>query len=615
MLTYDSAPGGSGSIPLSGFVTLPAVHFVPTVVDVGAMQAGTSTIRMIELRNDGATPVALQDPQVIGPGFSLGSTTCTSTLAAGSSCNVSVSLAPVVIGPASGLVQVAADGAMFAAPLRTRGARELKVSKTGNGGGRISGISAGIDCGATCRALVTSDVTLIATPDANSALTGWSIPSCGAKTMCTVPIDVFPTTVTATFVQTEAANITLAFAGTGAGDARVVELDGPVVANCYSTCTVPVQVGMKYDIEASTWSVFSGFSSACTATAVSGNCNVMATAGTTTVTVSFNKRAGERYTRFLPGLPIATKLDADENLIIATDNQQVLKLTPQGTTQWTLPFAASMVDTGPQDSIYVKGTLNSFTGLFKLDANGAVQWRVAIPDGYGDGAAGMSTFASSLAVASDGSIVSVGANGIARWDSAGNVAWTKPLAFATVGGVGIQPDGTIVVGHTTGDSLNPTVTGERFAPADGAALSSLGVVGTQWRGDLEVDSTGQVATYNSGSSLLAFQWRSQTANKSITGDLFLPTGTCVTGAGSAVYVSNRRNNTGWNLGRMAADGTVLETGGGDLFTAYGFGTQWLNDIACSRTRGAYVVAGEYSGFADLSVLTDSSVGYVQLVDL
>lgn len=616
-LTFDSSPGGSGTLPLSGFATLPAVHFVPSVLDIGAMQAGTSTMRTFELRNDGSTAVALQDPQVTGAGFSRGSTTCTTTLAAGSSCDVSVVFSPMKIGPGFGFVQATVDGAKFAAPLRFRGARELKVVKAGNGSGRVTAVAAGIDCGATCRALAISTVTLVATPDAGSTLTGWSIAACGASLNCVVPVDVFATQVTATFMRTGSTSIVLSFSGTGSGDVRIREAEGPLVANCYSTCTVPVTAGTAYQIEASTWSTFSGFGGSCIPTTVTGACALTATPGTTTVTAGFDQRSGERYSRFFPGIPVHIKLDANENLILgisAIGANQLVKLSPQGVAQWVIPFSTDALGTGPQNTVFAVGTTNGVSGLFKFDENGGLLWSVPIPPGYSGGGPGLSRFANALAVGSDGSVVSLGTGGIMRWDSSGHVMWSKSLPFSVAGGVAIAPDGTVIVGHASGDTANRTVTGDRFA-ADGSPLSDLGIVGREWIGDLAVDSSGQVATHGAGSGITVFQWRSHTAESTTgTSGPVLPTGTCVTGAGAAVYVNNRRSDTGWDLGRMAADGTVLEMTGGGVFTSYGFGTPWLQSVACSQSSGAFAVGGEYNGFTTLNVLTASSVGFVQLLD-
>lgn len=609
-LTFASSPGGSGSIALSSFVLLPSVHFSPTVLELPVMQVGSTTTRTVQLQNEGAISVSLRDLQVVGSNVALASSTCTNVLAAHSSCDISFSATPIATGRQTGLVQVTVDGATFAAPVRVRGAREVTIAKLGSGTGRVTAITAGIDCGPTCRALTTSDVTFTAAADAGSVFVGWSVPLCGSKQTCVVPLDAFPARISATFVRKATATIALSFAGTGAGDARVRGADGAVVANCYSTCTIPVNVDEPYVVEASTWSQFSGFSSNCPM-AGPGTCEVTTTAGTTTVTVTFDKRAGERFTRFLPGLPTAVELDSDGNVIVLT-NDRLIKLSPTGTTLWSMPFEAVQLDTGPQASIYVVGTQNSFSGLVKLDGDGVVQWKAPIVSGY-TGGDNVSIFARSLATAPDGAVVSLGPRGVMRWDRKGAVAWTKELGFATVGGIGVKPDGTVVVGRRSGDEGSPTVTGEQFAGADGSPLSSLGTIGREWRGELAVDSAGEVAMHNAGVNVVDFRWRAHMSHDTADGPL-LETGTCVIGAGPAVHVTNRKNNGGWSLGRIAADGSKGSSDSSELFTKYGFGSLALEDIACSRSNSAIVVGGNYSGFTSLTEATHSNAGYVQVMD-
>lgn len=77
----------------------------------------------------------------------------------------------------------------------------LTVSKAGTGSGRIISSPSGIDCGAQCIANFPSgsSVTLTAIPDTGSTFTGWSIPSCGTSTTCTVGISGDGDWVAATF--------------------------------------------------------------------------------------------------------------------------------------------------------------------------------------------------------------------------------------------------------------------------------------------------------------------------------------------------------------------------------------------------------------------------------
>ena len=75
----------------------------------------------------------------------------------------------------------------------------LTVSKAGSGGGTVTSSPAGINCGATCTAMYNTGmgVTLTATPDATSILSGWS-GGCAGTGTCTVTMDANKS-VTATF--------------------------------------------------------------------------------------------------------------------------------------------------------------------------------------------------------------------------------------------------------------------------------------------------------------------------------------------------------------------------------------------------------------------------------
>jgi hypothetical protein len=82
--------------------------------------------------------------------------------------------------------------------------RRLTVSKAGIGSGSVSSSPAGITCGATCDALFDegTQVTLTATPAANSTFTGWSGGGCTGTGTCRVTLNA-DTTVTATFAPTD----------------------------------------------------------------------------------------------------------------------------------------------------------------------------------------------------------------------------------------------------------------------------------------------------------------------------------------------------------------------------------------------------------------------------
>ena len=111
----------------------------------------------------------------------------------------------------------------------------LDVTKAGNGGGTITSTPAGIDCGPTCTASFDdgTQVTLSATPNANSTFTGWSGAGCSGTGDCVVTMDQ-ARSVTATFEMT-AVTHQLSVTRTGAGGGTVSS--DPAGIDCGPTCS------------------------------------------------------------------------------------------------------------------------------------------------------------------------------------------------------------------------------------------------------------------------------------------------------------------------------------------------------------------------------------------
>ena len=93
----------------------------------------------------------------------------------------------------------------------------LDVTKAGSGGGTISSNPTGIDCGPTCSASFDdgTQLTLTATPDANSTFAGWSGAGCSGTGSCVVTMDQ-ARSVTATF-DPGARTLTVTKDGNGTG--------------------------------------------------------------------------------------------------------------------------------------------------------------------------------------------------------------------------------------------------------------------------------------------------------------------------------------------------------------------------------------------------------------
>jgi hypothetical protein len=78
--------------------------------------------------------------------------------------------------------------------------RSLVVNRSGSGGGTVTSLPTGIDCGSTCSAKFDhgTQVTLTASPPTGSSFTGWSGGGCSGTGSCKVTLNA-DTTVAANF--------------------------------------------------------------------------------------------------------------------------------------------------------------------------------------------------------------------------------------------------------------------------------------------------------------------------------------------------------------------------------------------------------------------------------
>lgn len=144
----------------------------------------------------------------------------------------------------------------------------LTVSTTS--GGAVTSQPAGISCGSLCTASFTagSQVTLTAVASAGYAFSGWSGGYCsGANPVCVVRMNQ-ARAVSATFVRLTQP-LTVTKSGTGTGTVT----SAPAGITCGTTCTASFDEGINVTLTAtaSTGSVFTGWSGACTG---SGACVV-----------------------------------------------------------------------------------------------------------------------------------------------------------------------------------------------------------------------------------------------------------------------------------------------------------------------------------------------------
>jgi hypothetical protein len=111
---------------------------------------------------------------------------------------------------------------------------QLSVTKTGLGGGTVSSLPAAIDCGASCTAGIDAgtDLTLTATPDANSVFLGWSGGGCSGTGDCQVTIN-------------EAVSVTASFAATSRPDSLIAYGSGAYLGNDLYNATGAGQIKAK----------------------------------------------------------------------------------------------------------------------------------------------------------------------------------------------------------------------------------------------------------------------------------------------------------------------------------------------------------------------------------
>jgi len=185
---------------------------------------------------------------------------------------------------------VALDGARSVTATFTRITHHLTVVRTGTGGGAVTSMPAGIDCGVTCEATFDAgtSVTLTAAPDATSTFAGWS-GACTGAGECTVAVDA-AASVTATFTRITH-GLAVSRAGTGGGKVTTT----PAGIDCGATCAASYEVGTVVTLTAipDATSTFAGWSGACTGT------------GTCAVTVDAARSVTATFTRVTHALTVA----------------------------------------------------------------------------------------------------------------------------------------------------------------------------------------------------------------------------------------------------------------------------------------------------------------------
>jgi hypothetical protein len=237
--TYACATGKTCS---SGQCVGPSLSLSPTTYAFVPTTVGqTATQQPFVLKNSGNGASGTLTTAIAGANateFAIASDGCAGhTLAPNASCTIEVTFTPASRGPRAASLNVN-GGAFFAALTGTgQDSVTLTVTKSGKGGGTVSG--GPIACGATCSASVTRTsttdpvVTLSAVPDAGSVFGGWSGACTGTSTTCAVTMSQ-ARTVNAEFdLQPVGLTVVLRAFGTATGSIA----SSPAGISCTAPCT------------------------------------------------------------------------------------------------------------------------------------------------------------------------------------------------------------------------------------------------------------------------------------------------------------------------------------------------------------------------------------------
>jgi hypothetical protein len=192
----DNGIGNPHVLPLSG-TGLPPVGFLPTSVDFGTVVVNTtSTAQTVTLTNNQG--VALNITGISASGDYSLTHNCSSSLAAGQSCNISVSFHPTTAGAVPGALTVSTDASLGAQPVgltgsgsgsatskvdlspaslafgnheagATSGGKTVTLTNTGNTSLSIQSISVSSTCGTLVSAGGSCSITVKFQPSADFA--------------------------------------------------------------------------------------------------------------------------------------------------------------------------------------------------------------------------------------------------------------------------------------------------------------------------------------------------------------------------------------------------------------------------------------------------------------
>ena len=293
----------------------------------------------------------------------------------------------------TGTCVMAMDGVKSVTATFSRTTNSLTVSRTGTGGGTVTSLPTGINCGTACSVSYTLDtaVVLTAAADTTSTFAGWSGACSGASATCSVAMDAAKS-VTATFTRvTYSLTVTRTVGGSVSSS--------PLGIFCGAACSGVFDAGTDVTLSPSpdSGATFAGWSGACT-----GN-------GSCVVTMSAARSVSARFTYPLTvakngtGTGIVSSADAllscGTGCVIAYDGGTVVTLNaaPSGNATfagWTGPCSGTGACVVTMDaSKFVTATFNGNTVSLAVTRNGTGDGRVtSVPAGLDCGAACIGQF-------------------------------------------------------------------------------------------------------------------------------------------------------------------------------------------------------------------------------
>ena len=296
----------------------------------------------------------------------------------------------------------------------------LTVTTDGTGTGTVSTSIVGMDCAASCTALLAKEtvVTLTGTADSGSTFTGWSGEGCSGTDDCVVTIDAAKY-VTATFMADTPDQFTLTVVKDGTGSGSVTS--APAGIDCGASCSAPYAEGTEVTLSgtADSGSTFTGWSGE----GCSGTNDCVVTMDTAKdVTATFTADTPGQFTLTVvkdgtgSGSVTSTPAGIDCGASCSAPYADGTEVTLSGTADSGSTFTGWSGEgcSGTDDCVVTMDAAKNVTATFTADTPGQFTLTV-VKDGTGSGSvtstpAGIDCGASCSAPYAEGTVVTLSAH-------------------------------------------------------------------------------------------------------------------------------------------------------------------------------------------------------------